>query len=244
MMYEELAKILKKGGIVFFGGAGVSTESGIPDFRSSSGLYASAETEAGYCAEDILSAGFFKHRTAEFYDFYKSKILHLNAQPNKAHYTLAELERRKCLNAIITQNIDGLHQRAGSKRVYELHGSVHYNYCTQCGKGFSAEYVQSADGVPSCECGGIIKPDVVLYDEPLNSYICEMARAFCECADTLIVGGTSLRVYPAADMVRSYMGSRLIIINSEQTPMDKDADLVIRGRVGEVLDAAVKTAFG
>ena len=237
-MYEELARIIKKySGIVFFGGAGVSTESGIPDFRSAGGIYSG---EYGYSPEDILSRGFFEENPEEFFRFYRENILYPHAKPNAAHYALAELEKMGRLSAVITQNIDGLHRKAGSNIVYELHGSVYYNYCTECGKAYPLEYILKEPGIPRCECGGIIKPDVVLYDEPLDRYIYDMSKAFCECAEVLIVGGTSLKVYPAAGLIESFMGSRLIIINRDKTDFDSDADIVIRTSIAEVFSEVMK----
>ena len=218
--------------IVFFGGAGVSTESGIPDFRSVDGLY---NQKYDYPPEQILSHTFFMRNTEEFYRFYKDKMLCLDVEPNSAHYKLAELEKAGKLSAVVTQNIDGLHQKAGSKKVYELHGSVHRNYCTKCGKSYTAEFVKNADGVPKCVCGGIIKPDVVLYEEPLDdSTVNGAVRAIANC-DTLIIAGTSLKVYPAAGLINYFKGNHLVLINLEATSADSLADLAIHGKVGEVL---------
>lgn len=218
--------------IVFFGGAGVSTESGIPDFRSVDGLY---NQKYDYPPEQILSHTFFVRNTAEFYRFYQDKMLCLDVEPNSAHYKLAELEKAGKLSAVVTQNIDGLHQKAGSKTVYELHGSVHRNYCMKCGKSYTAEYVKASEGVPICECGGIIKPDVVLYEEPLNDRVVNGAvRAISNC-DTLIIAGTSLKVYPAAGLINYFSGEHLVLINLEATSADSLADLAIHGKVGEVL---------
>lgn len=217
--------------IVFFGGAGVSTESGIPDFRSQDGLY---NQKYAYPPEVILSHEFFMAQTEEFYRFYRDKMLYLDAKPNKAHYVLAELEKRKKLRAVITQNIDGLHRAAGSNVVLELHGSVHRNYCMDCGKHYGVEAVANSEGIPRCECGGIIKPDVVLYGEPLDDYIAQMAAAYAQSADALIIGGTSLTVYPAAGLVYQYMGNRLVLINKSKTAFDDRADLVINEPIGEV----------
>ncbi len=236
-MYDELIDIIKKNsGIVFFGGAGVSTESGIPDFRGKNGIYS---MEYEYSPEDILSRKFFEEKPEEFFRFYRKNILHPNAKPNASHYALAKLEKMGKLSAVITQNIDGLHRAAGSNRVYELHGSVYYNYCTECGKSYSVEYISEGTGIPRCECGGIIKPDVVLYDEPLDRYIYDMSKAFCECADVLIVGGTSLRVYPAAGLIDSFMGSRLVIINRDGTAFDSEADILIRGSIADVFSSVM-----
>ena len=217
--------------IVFFGGAGVSTESGIPDFRSVDGLY---HQKFDYPPETILSHSFFYSNTEDFYKFYREKMLVTDIEPNRAHKALAKLEQQGKLSAVITQNIDGLHQKAGSKRVYELHGSVLRNYCIRCRKFHSAEFVRDADGVPKCTCGGIVKPDVVLYGENLNSRtLDESIEAICE-ADLLIVAGTSLTVYPAAGLIRWYEGSRLVLINRDPTPYDHQADLVFHDSLGEI----------
>ena len=217
--------------IVFFGGAGVSTESGIPDFRSQDGLY---NQKYAYPPEVILSHEFFVEETEEFYRFYRDKMLYLDAKPNAAHYALAALEKKKKLKAVITQNIDGLHQKAGSNTVFELHGSVYHNYCMKCGKHYGVEKIVNSAGIPKCECGGIIKPDVVLYGEPLDEYVTEMAIAYAQSADVLIIGGTSLTVYPAASFVYHYMGDKLVLINKSQTPLDTKANLVIKETIGEV----------
>lgn len=218
--------------IVFFGGAGVSTESGIPDFRSVDGLY---NQKYDYPPEQILSHTFFVRNTAEFYRFYKDKMLCVDVEPNAAHYKLAELEKAGKLSAIVTQNIDGLHQKAGSKKVYELHGSVHRNYCTKCSKSYSAEYIKKSQGVPECDCGGIIKPDVVLYEEALDENTINGAvKAISNC-DTLIIAGTSLKVYPAAGLINYFNGKYLVLINLEKTSADSLADLAIHGKVGEIL---------
>lgn len=219
--------------IVFFGGAGVSTESGIPDFRSVDGLY---NQKYDYPPEEILSHTFFVNNTAEFYKFYRDKMLCPNAKPNSAHYKLAQLEKAGKLKAVITQNIDGLHQAAGSKNVYELHGSTLRNYCTGCGKSFSFEYILNSDGIPLCdECSSVIKPDVVLYEESLDSDTIKGAVNAIANADCLIVAGTSLTVYPAAGFIRYFNGKHFVLINMAVTPMDNAADLVIHGKVGEVL---------
>ena len=221
--------------IVFFGGAGVSTESGLKDFRSADGIY----SEQGvYPPETILSHRFFMTHTEEFFEFYRDKLLVPGILPNRAHLRLAELERKGKLSAVITQNIDGLHQAAGSKNVLELHGSVHRNYCTKCGKFFDADYIASSEGVPHCECGGVIKPDVVLYDESLDDEVINATARALRRADLVIVAGTSLTVYPAAAFLEFYPGDRLVIINRDPTPQDRRADLVIHGLVGEVLDYA------
>ena len=218
--------------IVFFGGAGVSTESGIPDFRSVDGLY---NQKYKYPPETILSHSFYVSQPEEFYRFYRDKMLCLDAQPNAAHRKLAELEQAGKLKAIVTQNIDGLHQKAGSKNVLELHGSVHRNFCQRCHKFFDAEYMLHSEGVPKCNaCGGPIKPDVVLYEEGLDNDVIEQSLYYISHADMLIIGGTSLVVYPAAGLVRYYGGHKLVLINKSATDMDKSADLVINEPIGEV----------
>lgn len=229
---DRLNEILKSSeNTVFFGGAGVSTESGIPDFRSVDGLYSQ---KYDYPPETILSGGFFYSQTEEFYRFYRDKMLCLDAMPNAAHIKLAEMERKGRLSAVITQNIDGLHQKAGSKRVYELHGSVLRNYCLKCGKSFSAEYIQKSEGVPRCGCGGLIKPDVVLYSEQLDQKVLGASINALENADTLIIGGTSLVVYPAAGLINYFRGNNLVIINMSPTGADSSASLLIEGKIGEV----------
>lgn len=222
--------------IVFFGGAGVSTESGLKDFRSQDGLY---HEKYDYPPETILSHSFFFSHTAEFYRFYRDKMLCLTAKPNAAHLALARLEQRGKLKAIVTQNIDGLHQAAGSKRVFELHGSVHRNYCLKCGKFYTAEDIEKSTGVPRCTCGGLIKPDVVLYEEGLDQKCLMGAIQAIAQADLLIVGGTSLTVYPAAGLLQYYGGNRLVLINRDATPLDGQANLVFRDPIGQVLGAAV-----
>lgn len=219
--------------IVFFGGAGVSTESGIPDFRSVDGLY---NQKYDYPPEQILSHTFFMHNTEEFYRFYRDKMLCLDKKPNKAHLKLAELERAGKLTAVVTQNIDGLHQAAGSKKVYELHGSVLRNYCMKCGKFHSAEYIKNSNGVPKCECGGVIKPDVVLYEEGLDDSTVSGALSAIQSADTLIIAGTSLTVYPAAGFISYFRGNNIVLINRDETPFDSKASLVFHEKVGELLD--------
>lgn len=219
--------------IVFFGGAGVSTESNIPDFRSTDGLY---NQTYKYRPETIVSATFFWNRTEEFYDFYKDRMLYLDAKPNKAHQKLAELEQAGKLSAVITQNIDGLHQAAGSKKVYELHGSVLRNYCVKCHKFYPVEAVKNAPGVPYCECGGLIKPDVVLYEEGLDNDIISGAVHAIAQADTLIIGGTSLVVYPAAGLIDYFHGKHLVVINRDATSRDKQAELCISDSIGKVLE--------
>ncbi len=217
---------------VFFGGAGVSTESGIPDFRSVDGLY---NQQYAYPPEEIISRSFFDADPAEFYHFYRDKMLYLDAQPNAAHRKLAQLEQAGKLSAVITQNIDGLHQAAGSREVLELHGSVHRNRCTRCGKSFDAAYMKAGEGLPLCDaCGGLIKPDVTLYEEVPDQDTMARAVSYIRHADLLIVGGTSLVVYPAAGLLRYYSGSRLVLINLGETPYDSTADLVIHGKIGEV----------
>ncbi|MGX8709218.1 NAD-dependent protein deacylase [Caproiciproducens sp. R1] len=219
--------------IVFFGGAGVSTESGIPDFRSVDGLY---HQHYRYPPETMLSHSFYETHMKEFYDFYRAKMLCLTAKPNAAHRKLAELERAGKLTAVVTQNIDGLHQTAGSKTVYELHGSVHRNYCRRCHKLYDAEFILNSTGIPTCTCGGTVKPDVVLYEEGLNQRTLYGAVEAIERADMLIIGGTSLAVYPAASLIDYYGGDRLLLINRTSTPQDRNANLVIQGSIGEVLD--------
>lgn len=231
---EQLQKIIDNSRkIVFFGGAGVSTESGIPDFRSVDGLY---NQKYDYPPEEILSHTFFERHTDEFYRFYRDKMLCLDKKPNKAHYKLAELEKAGKLLAVVTQNIDGLHQAAGSKRVYELHGSVLRNHCRKCRKFFSAEYIKNSEGVPECSCGGVIKPDVVLYEEGLDDSVVNGALNAIMQADTLIIAGTSLTVYPAAGFIRYFRDGAVVLINRDKTPFDSQADLVFHDKVGELLD--------
>lgn len=217
--------------IVFFGGAGVSTESGIPDFRSVDGLYSQ---KFDYPPETIISHSFYERKPEYFFRFYREKMLPLGFEPNITHQVLARWEQEGKLSAVVTQNIDGLHQKAGSKRVYELHGSVLRNYCTRCGKFYSAEFVKTAAGVPKCHCGGIVKPDVVLYEESLNEKNLKEAVSAIQAADLLIVGGTSLTVYPAAGLIRYYKGKRLVLINRDETPYDDYADLVLHQSLGDV----------
>ena len=221
--------------IVFFGGAGVSTESGIPDFRSADGLYSESYK---YPPETMLSYSFFIEHTEEFYDFYRKKLLYPDAKPNDAHIALAELEREGKLKAVITQNVDGLHTLAGSKNVLELHGSALRNICMTCKECYTLDIILKTEGVPFCKCGGIIKPDVVLYEEGLNPSIMNKAVVAIHDADVLIVGGTSLNVYPAAGMIDYYRGNKLILINKSATPYDRHANLVIRDSIGSVLHAA------
>ena len=218
--------------IVFFGGAGVSTESGIPDFRSTDGLY---HQQWKYPPETILSHTFYVRNTEEFYRFYKAKMLMLDAKPNAAHKKLAQWEAQGQLTGVVTQNIDGLHQAAGSKKVYELHGSVLRNYCTKCGAFYDATYIKEAEGVPRCSCGGVIKPDVVLYEEGLDDRTIRGAIRAISQADLMIIGGTSLAVYPAAGLIDYFEGENLVVINKAATPRDGQADLVIQGSIGEVL---------
>ncbi len=219
--------------IVFFGGAGVSTESGIPDFRSVDGLYSQKYDEP---PETILSHTYFTRRTEDFYRFYRDKMLCLDAKPNAAHLKLAQMERAGRLKAVVTQNIDGLHQSAGSQTVYELHGSVHRNYCTKCRAFYGVEFIAGGEGVPRCPvCGGVVKPDVVLYEEGLDQDTVEGAVRAIAQADVLIVGGTSLVVYPAAGLINYYRGNKLVLINRDPTPYDGEADLVIHDSIGKVL---------
>ena len=225
----------ESGNIVFFGGAGVSTESGIPDFRSVDGLY---NQQYAYPPETILSHTFFQKNPEEFYRFYHNKMLFPDAKPNAAHRKLAELEGAGKLRAVVTQNIDGLHQAAGSVNVYELHGSVHRNYCMKCRQFYDLDFMTKSEGVPRCPvCGGMIKPDVVLYEESLDQETIEAAVLAISRADMLIIGGTSLAVYPAAGLVRYYRGDKLTLINKSPTPYDKEANLVIAGPIGEILGA-------
>lgn len=230
---EELQKIIDDSSrIVFFGGAGVSTESGIPDFRSADGLY---HQEYKYSPEQIISHSFFLRYPEAFYEFYKDKMMYLNAKPNSAHLKLAELEKAGRLLAVVTQNIDGLHQQAGSKKVYELHGSIHRNYCMKCGKFYDADFIKNSDGVPHCECGGIVKPDVVLYEEGLDQNVTQRAVMAISMADTLIIGGTSLVVYPAAGFVDYFHGKHLVVINKSETGKNVNAELTINAPIGEIM---------
>ena len=234
-MYPELQHIIDTSRrIVFFGGAGVSTESGIPDFRSVDGLY---NQKYDYPPETILSATFFRRNTEEFYRFYRDKMLPLDAQPNAAHRFLAALEQAGKLTAVITQNIDGLHQAAGSKNVLELHGSIHRNRCLKCAKFFPPEYIRDSQGIPKCPCGGVIKPEVVLYEEGLDDGVLAAAVHHIRQADTMIIAGTSLTVYPAAGLVHYFKGRNLVLINRDATPMDDRATLVIHDSVGKVFSA-------
>ena len=229
---EELQKIIDDSSrIVFFGGAGVSTESGIPDFRSADGIY---HQKYKYSPEQVVSHSFFVQYTEAFFEFYKEKMMLLDAQPNPAHCKLAELEKEGKLTAVVTQNIDGLHQAAGSRKVYELHGSIHRNYCMECGRFYDAEYVKAADVVPRCECGGIIKPDVVLYEEGLDPKTIQGAVEAIDAADTLIIGGTSLVVYPAAGFIDYFRGKHLVVINKSETAKTVRAELSIAAPIGEI----------
>ena len=235
-MQQELETLKKwidnSDNIVFFGGAGVSTESGIPDFRGVDGLY---HQQYQYPPETIISHSFYRQNPQEFYRFYKNRMLFPEAKPNRAHLALANLEAEGKLKAVITQNIDGLHQAAGSKMVYELHGSVHRNYCQKCGAFYDARYMLESKGIPKCEkCGGIIKPDVVLYEEGLDDATMRGAIRAISHADVLIIGGTSLTVYPAAGLIDYYNGNKLVLINKSVTPMDSRADLLVQGPIGEI----------
>jgi len=231
--------ILQSSNIVFFGGAGVSTESNIPDFRSEEGLY-QTKSKYNYPPEVMLSHSFFVDHTSEFYNYYKNQMIYKDAKPNQAHLVLAELETAGKLKAVITQNIDGLHQLAGSQEVLELHGSVLRNYCMKCSQSYDLDYILSSEDVPKCsKCGGIIKPDVVLYEEMLNQSILNKAIRYVSSADMLIVGGTSLAVYPAAGLIEYYKGDKLVLINKSATPYDDRANLVIRDSIGKVLREAV-----
>lgn len=229
-----LEMVQESDNIVFFGGAGVSTESGIPDFRSVDGLY---NQKYDYPPETILSHTFYMRHTEEFYRFYRDKMLCLDAKPNVTHQKLAELEAAGKVKAVITQNIDGLHQKAGSKEVLELHGSVHRNYCQKCHKLYDARYILESEGIPTCECGGKIKPDVVLYEEGLDSRTLQKSIEYISNADILIIGGTSLAVYPAAGLIDYYRGNKLVLINKSATPMDSRADLIIHESIGKVFGA-------
>ena len=227
---EELQKIIDDSSrIVFFG---ASTESGITDFRSADGLY---HQEYKYSPEQIISHSFFLRYPEAFYEFYKDKMMYLDAKPNPAHLKLAELETAGRLLAVVTQNIDGLHQQAGSKKVYELHGSIHRNYCMKCGKFYDADFIKNSDGVPHCECGGIVKPDVVLYEEGLDQNVTQRAVMAISMADTLIIGGTSLVVYPAAGFVDYFHGKHLVVINKSETGKNVNAELTINAPIGEIM---------
>ena len=236
-MYEEEVRKLQEiiddsERIVFFGGAGVSTESGIPDFRSADGIY---HQHYKYAPEQVVSHSLFKAHPDVFYDFYKEKMMCLDAEPNPAHRKLAQLEEAGRLTAVITQNIDGLHQKAGSRKVYELHGSIHRNYCQKCGRFYDAAYVKAAPGIPRCECGGVIKPDVVLYEESLDAVTIQRSIQAISEADTLIIGGTSLVVYPAASFIDYFHGRHLVVINKSATAREVGAELTISAPIGEIL---------
>ena len=241
---QQLHELLKRSShIVFFGGAGVSTASNIPDFRSDEGLYSGREQKKyPYPPETMLSHTFFVRHTEQFFEYYFDKMVYPDAKPNPAHIALAKLEEMGKLSAVITQNIDGLHQQAGSKRVYELHGSVHRNICQQCGKHYSLQEMLQwkGKGVPRCSCGGVIKPDVVLYEESLDSDVLEKAIHHIMAADLMIVGGTSLAVYPAAGLLQYYDGLDLVLINKTETPYDRRASLIIREPIGQVMSEAVQ----
>lgn len=235
-MVEDKLEILKQwvknsNNVVFFGGAGVSTESGIPDFRSTDGLY---HMKYSYPPETILSHSFFTSRTKEFYEFYYEKMIYHGAKPNITHQKLRELEKMGKLRGIITQNIDGLHHLAESEKVLELHGSIHRNYCLNCNASYDLSYIMQQSGVPMCNCGGIIKPDVILYEEPLNNDITKEAIKLISKAEVLIIGGTSLSVYPAAGLLDYYQGDKMVLINKTVTPYDKNANLIINAQLGEV----------
>ena len=219
--------------IVFFGGAGVSTESGIPDFRSENGIFESLR-KYGDTPENLVSHSYYLDHTEEFFNYYKDNLVFDEAMPNPAHTALAKLEKTGKLRAVITQNIDGLHQKAGSKNVMELHGSIHRNYCQICGKQYGLNHILESDGIPRCECGGVVKPDVVLYEEPLNNTIINFSIDYISRAETLIIGGTSLVVYPAAGLINYFNGKNLVLINKSETPYDNLASLVINDAIGEV----------
>lgn len=236
MSENQLKEIISKSSnIVFFGGAGVSTESNIPDFRSPEGIY-KTKTQYGYPPETMLSHSFFMKNKKEFYDFYKDTMIYKEAKPNPAHYALAKLEEEGKLKAVITQNIDGLHQLAGSKEVLELHGSVYRNSCMDCHESYDLEYIMGSLGVPKCsKCGGVVKPDVVLYEEGLDMKVLERAISYISGAEVLIVGGTSLAVYPAANLIEYYKGDNLVLINKSKTPYDNRANIIINKSIGKVL---------
>lgn len=232
---NELQEIIDASdNIVFFGGAGVSTESGIPDFRSESGIFKSLE-KYGDTPENLVSHSYYMSNTEDFFAYYKDNLVFKDAKPNPAHLKLAELEKAGKLKAVITQNIDGLHQKAGSKEVLELHGSIHRNYCQICNKEYPLDYILESESIPRCKCGGIIKPDVVLYEEPLNNTILSFAIDYISHAETLIIGGTSLVVYPAAGLINYFNGRNLVLINKSETPYDNMASLVINDAIGETL---------
>lgn len=232
---QQLQEIIDNSdNIVFFGGAGVSTESGIPDFRSESGIFKSLE-KYGDTPENLISHSYYMDHTEEFFEYYKDTLVFNDAEPNAAHLKLAELEKSGKLKAVITQNIDGLHQKAGSKEVLELHGSVHRNYCQICNKSYDLDYILESDGIPRCDCGGIVKPDVVLYEEPLNNAVLNFSVDYISQADTLIIGGTSLIVYPAAGLINYFNGKNLVLINKSETPYDNIASLVVNDAIGKTL---------
>jgi NAD-dependent deacetylase len=232
---NDLQKIIESSdSIVFFGGAGVSTESGIPDFRSKSGIFKSLE-KYGDTPERLVSHSYYLEHTDEFFNYYKDCLIFPDAKPNPAHYTLARLEKEGKLKAIITQNVDGLHQKAGSKNVLELHGSIYRNYCEICKKSYALDFILESEGIPHCSCGGIIKPDVVLYEEALDTNILNKSIEYIRQADTLIVGGTSLVVYPAAGLINYFNGKNLVLINKSKTEYDSLASLVINEAIGETL---------
>lgn len=232
---ERLKELIEStDNIVFFGGAGVSTESGIPDFRSQDGLY---NQKYKYPPEQIVSHTFLTKKPQEFFEFYKDRMIYQDAKPNKAHLKLAQWEKEGKLKAVITQNIDGLHQVAGSKNVLELHGSTLRNYCLKCGRRYDIDYViNSKETIPYCECGGMVRPDVVLYEEGLDMDVIESAVSYIKNADVLIIGGTSLAVYPAAGLIDYYTGDKLVVVNKSATPRDSQADLVVQGSIGEIFD--------
>ena len=237
---EKISEIIAKSGtVVFFGGAGMSTESGIPDFRSADGLYTNPDKKYRVPPETIISHSFFTARPELFYEFYREKMIFPDAEPNPAHYKLAEMEEKGKLNAVITQNIDGLHQKAGSRRVLELHGSTLRNYCQKCRKKYTLDAITGSTGIPRCSCGGIIRPDVVLYEEGLDQEIMRDAIMSIMAADTMIVAGTSLTVYPAAGLVEYFSGENLILINRDETPLDRAATLAVHESVGKVLGNVV-----
>ena len=231
---KQLQQIIdQSSNIVFFGGAGVSTESGIPDFRSENGIFKSLE-KYGDTPENLVSHTYYLDHTEEFFKYYKENLIFKDAEPNPAHIALANLEKNNKLKAVVTQNIDGLHQKAGSKEVLELHGSIHRNYCQICGKKYSLNHILESEGIPRCECGGIVKPAVVLYEEPLNNAVLSFAVDYISNADTLIIGGTSLAVYPAAGLIDYFNGENLVLINKSKTPYDHLATIVINDAIGEI----------
>lgn len=236
---HELQEIINSSdNIVFFGGAGVSTESGIPDFRSESGIFKSLE-KYGDTPENLISHTYYMDHTEEFFEYYKDTLVFSDAKPNPAHLKLAEMEKAGKLKAVITQNIDGLHQKAGSKEVLELHGSIHRNYCQICNKKYPLNHILESDGIPRCECGGIVKPDVVLYEEPLNNAVLSFAIDYIQNAETLIIGGTSLVVYPAAGLINYFNGDNLVLINKSETAYDDVASLVISDAIGETFSQII-----